>query len=83
MIDRFGKDVILYPNGESTVRVVAGATRSGTFFGWLTQFGSKVHIDAPDDLREEYVKYLGDIISAAAPFGGAPGALGKKAGKDV
>jgi len=62
MLDRFGKDVILYPNGDTTVRVVAGATRSGTFFGWLTQFGDKIHIDAPDGLREEYISYLKKII---------------------
>ena len=65
MIDRFGKDVILYPNSDTTVRVIASATRSGTFFGWLTQFGSKVLIDAPDDLREEYIKHLEGIISAS------------------
>jgi len=62
MIDRFGKDVALYRNSDTTVRVVAGVTRSGTFFGWLTQFGDKIRIDAPDDLREEYVKYLKCII---------------------
>jgi predicted DNA-binding transcriptional regulator YafY len=62
MIDRFGKDVILYRKGDATVRVIAGVTRSGTFFGWLTQFGGKIHIDAPDDVREEYIAYLKDII---------------------
>jgi predicted DNA-binding transcriptional regulator YafY len=65
MIDRFGKDVILYPNSDTTVRVVAGVTRSGTFFGWLTQFGSKIRIDAPDDLREEYLRYLKEIIAGS------------------
>ena len=64
MIDRFGKDVILYPKDEGTVRVITGVTRSGTFFGWLTQFGDKIHIDAPGDLREEYVKYLKGIIKS-------------------
>ena len=62
MIDRFGKDVILYPKTDSEVRVIANATRSGTFFAWLTQFGSKVRIDAPDDLREEFIKHLKDVI---------------------
>ena len=62
MIDRFGKDVILYRKDDESVRVIAGVTRSGTFFGWLTQFGSKIHIDEPGGLRDEYVKYLKDII---------------------
>lgn len=62
MIDRFGKDVILYRKDDTDVRVITGVTRSGTFFGWLTQFGSKVHIDAPTDLREEYIAYLKGII---------------------
>jgi len=64
MIDRFGKEVVLYRKDDGTVRVIAGVTRSGTFFGWLTQFGDKIHIDAPDDLREEYVKYLKGIIKS-------------------
>jgi len=64
MIDRFGKDVILYRKDGESVRVIAGVTRSGAFFGWLTQFGDKIHIDAPDDLRDEYVKYLKDIIKS-------------------
>jgi predicted DNA-binding transcriptional regulator YafY len=64
MIDRFGKDVILYRKDENNVRVIAGVTRSGTFFGWLTQFGSKIHVDAPDGLRDEYLKYLKEIIKS-------------------
>ena len=63
MIDRFGKDVILYPKTDSEARIIANATRSATFFAWLTQFGSKIHIDAPDDLREEYIKFLKDIVA--------------------
>ena len=62
MIDRFGKDVILYPKNETEVRVIANATRSNTFFAWLTQFGTKIHIDAPDDLRKEYLAYLKEIV---------------------
>ena len=62
MLDRFGKDVILYPNSETTVRVIAGVTRTGTFFGWLAQFGDKIRIDAPDGLREEYLRRLQTII---------------------
>ncbi|MDR1778381.1 MAG: WYL domain-containing protein [Clostridiales Family XIII bacterium] len=62
MIDRFGKDVALYRSGEHTVRVIASVTRSGTFYGWLTQFGDKIHIDAPASLREEYVKHLKAIL---------------------
>ena len=63
MIDRFGKDVILYPITDKEIRIVANATRSDTFFAWLVQFGSKIRIDAPDDLRKEYVKFLKDIVS--------------------
>ena len=66
MIDRFGKDVILYPKNDSEVRIIANATRSGTFFAWLAQFGSKIHIDAPDDLRKEYVSFLKDIIASTS-----------------
>ena len=64
MIDRFGKDVILYPKTGGEVRIIANATRSSTFFAWLTQFGSKIRVDAPDDLRKEFIEYLREIIKS-------------------
>jgi predicted DNA-binding transcriptional regulator YafY len=62
MIDRFGKDAALYRKDENHARVVARVTSSNTFFGWLAQFGDKIHLDKPSDLREEYIKHLSNII---------------------
>jgi predicted DNA-binding transcriptional regulator YafY len=62
MIDRFGKDVIMYRKDEGHVHVIAVVARSRTFFGWLAQFGDKIRIDAPDNLRKEYLEHLNSII---------------------
>lgn len=64
MIDRFGKDVAMYQLDEDNVRIVAKIKTAGTFFGWLAQFGELVRIDAPDNLRKEYVDFLEKIILA-------------------
>jgi predicted DNA-binding transcriptional regulator YafY len=64
MIDRFGKDVIMYNQDDNKVRVIAQIKSAGTFFGWLAQFGDKMRIDAPDNLRTEYVAFLKKVIKA-------------------
>jgi predicted DNA-binding transcriptional regulator YafY len=64
MIDRFGKDVAMYHLDDNHVRVVANIKTAGTFFGWLAQFGEKMRIDSPDELRNEYVTFLKKVIKA-------------------
>ena len=64
MIDRFGKDVIMYRLDDSSVRVITNIKSTGTFFGWLAQFGDKIRIDSPDILREDYIVFLKKIFEA-------------------
>jgi predicted DNA-binding transcriptional regulator YafY len=64
MIDRFGKDVVMYKLANDRVRVIANIKSAGTFFGWLAQFGDKMRIDAPDERRGEYVAFLKKVIKA-------------------
>jgi hypothetical protein len=62
MIDRFGKDVVMYRLDDAHVRVIANIKSAGTFFGWLAQFGEKMRIDGPGELRSEYVAFLKKVI---------------------
>ena len=63
MIDRFGKDVSMFPLDDDHVRIIAKIKSAGTFFGWLAQFGDKIRIASPENLRKEYLAFLKTIIA--------------------
>lgn len=60
VIDRFGKQVSLFPDGSDyfTVRVPVRTSNPAPFFGWLFMFGTDAQIVAPQPLKDEYVKML-------------------------
>lgn len=64
VIDRFGKDVQSMPVEEGKARVSAVVMKSPVFFGWLAQFGTRVRIEKPKALAEEYRRYLAEIVEA-------------------
>jgi hypothetical protein len=51
VIDRFGKDVILAPDGEGHFRMSATVAVSPQFYGWLFGLGADAQILAPADVR--------------------------------
>ena len=52
-IDRFGKQIWLTAVDDSHFSVRATLSISPTFFSWLFQFGDKVKLIAPNDVKEE------------------------------
>lgn len=62
MIDRFGKDIMLIPEGEEHFRINILVSVSPQFFGWVTGLGRKVCIEGPRSVREEYREYLEKIL---------------------
>lgn len=64
VIDRFGKKVSISPDGDEhfTVRVQIKTERPEPFFGWLLQFGMKVEIVEPCELKEKYIAMLRSVI---------------------
>ena len=62
VIDRFGKDVILAPDGEGYFRVSVTVFCSPQFFAWLFGLGSGVQILAPETVRKDYVQTLRDVL---------------------
>lgn len=53
VIDRFGKDISIIPEGDrlrTSVRVMV----SPTFFSWVFSFGGGISIASPEKVRDEY-----------------------------
>lgn len=61
IIDRFGKDVQMVRAEDGRASVKVKVLVSSTFFGWLAQFGTRVHIATPSDVAAQYRDYLEDI----------------------
>jgi len=58
MLDSFGADVPVEPMDEQTYALFAPVRVSPPFFGWVFQFGGRVKILAPDDVREQMLLML-------------------------
>ena len=53
IIDRFGKDVIIVPDGEAHFTVSLRVVLSPVFHGWLFQFGELCEVLSPQCLRDD------------------------------
>lgn len=62
VLDRFGKEVDLRKESEEAYRIRAKVTVSGQFFGWLCGVGKGVKIIGPNNVKEQYRKWLEDIL---------------------
>ena len=58
MLDRFGADVPVDLLDEETFSLFAPVRVSPPFFGWVFQFGGRVRILAPEDVREQMLLML-------------------------
>ena len=79
VIDRFGKDAALRPDGRDGFIARAVVAVSEQFYGWITGLGREVKILSPDWVVEEYKSLLKDLGSRYAggtgerECGGIPG----------
>ena len=69
VIDRFGKDVILAPDGEGHFRVSVKVFVSPQFYGWLFGLGSDAEILAPQKIRDDYTAMLAGVLAQYGPEG--------------
>ncbi|MCL2365537.1 MAG: WYL domain-containing protein [Oscillospiraceae bacterium] len=53
VIDRFGKEVIIVPDGAQHFTVTVRVVCSPVFYGWLFQFGVLCEVLSPKSLRDE------------------------------
>ena len=54
VIDRFGKDVMLIPDGAEHFILCEPVSVSPVFLGWLLSFGDRVKILSPQPVTDEY-----------------------------
>ena len=64
VLDRFGQDVILVPDGEEHFTFTVLVAVSPQFYGWLCGFGGEASIVSPPDAAEDFRKYLKGILEA-------------------
>ena len=62
VIDRFGKEISMRPDSDSSFVARLRVTVSGQFFGWLSGLGPGVRILWPDTAAQEYQDYLRRLL---------------------
>ena len=62
VLDRFGHDVMMIPDGAEHFRVTVQVAVSRQFFGWLTGIGEQMQLVQPAETREEYRQYLAQLL---------------------
>ena len=68
MLDRFGSDAMLIPDGAGGFTLTVPVTVSPQFFGWLAGLGPGLRVAGPISVRQEYQSYLEELLhSSCAP----------------
>lgn len=62
ILDRFGSDIMMIPSDRDHFHVNVTVSVSRQFFGWVTGVGSKMQLDGPVQVRQEYLDYLKAIL---------------------
>ena len=63
VLDRFGKDADIRPMTDRIFRARVKVAVSGQFFGWLAGIGREAVIVSPVYVKEQYNKWLLDIVN--------------------
>lgn len=63
ILDRFGQDVALIPDGADAFTLRVSVVVSPQFFAWLSGFGTDIRVQAPSAVVEAYRRYLGEILA--------------------
>lgn len=62
VIDRFGNNITVYKSDDTHFKFFTNIQKSNMFFSWISGFGDGIELVSPKDLRDEYKKYLSDIM---------------------
>ena len=69
LIDRFGKDIMIVPDGKNHIRAHMPVSVSPQFFGWVTGLGNGMEIVSPEHVRQEYQEFLQDVLKVYSDTG--------------
>ena len=73
VIDRFGKDVFLVPDGPDHFTMSEKVSVSPVFLGWLLSFGNRVQILSPQSVIDAYTALCRQVLGVyAGEEAGAP-----------
>ena len=61
VIDRFGKDIVMRPDGKNHFTIIVSVEVSNQFFGWLCGLGKAVRLVAPAPIAEQLKDYVKGI----------------------
>jgi len=61
VMDRFGNDVFMVPSDADHFTMTARLNIGPPFYGWLFQFGVRVEILEPEDVRTAYLQKLDEL----------------------
>ncbi|MBR4096953.1 MAG: WYL domain-containing transcriptional regulator [Oscillospiraceae bacterium] len=62
VLDRFGKSVIIIPDGDEHFTVSVKVRLGAPFYGWLFQFGANASIVRPSDVKQQYLDMLNSVM---------------------
>jgi len=62
IFDRFGKNITVSIEDDDHFTINQLVTVSYILFGWISQFGDKIEIVSPENVREDYKDYLKKIL---------------------
>ena len=65
VMDRFGQELILIPDGDTHFTCTVTVAVSPQFYGWLCGFGGEAVILAPAEAAKDFRSYLCGILEAA------------------
>lgn len=63
VLDRFGKDITIRKRDAEHFSVRVQVALSGQFYGWLTGLGEGACLITPDEVKEEYSRYLAGVLA--------------------
>lgn len=77
VLDRFGRDADIRPVTDRVFRIRARVAVSGQFFGWLAGIGREAVVVGPASVKENYQRWLTDIVATMKLTEGIPGQMGE------
>ena len=66
ILDQFGTDTIMIPDGDEYFTARVPVVVSPPFFAWLSGFAQDIRLVSPSAVAQEYVAYLNDILAGYA-----------------
>ena len=64
VIDRFGQEIMIIPDGEEHFKVNVTVAVSLHFYGWLAAVGTGIRVTWPEEVRNGYREYLQGVLDA-------------------